>query len=84
MQKTPFTAPIVTITAFISNTKNENSYAIELIGTTTTQSGLRVEAQLDTNMYPTKIQVSDEEMAALKITPHTFHGEWNYTITHVR
>lgn len=53
---------------------------VDLIGSTTTQSGLRVEAQLDTNVYPLKIQVSDEEMAALRITPHDFHGEWNYTV----
>ena len=57
---------------------------VELIGATTTQSGLRIEAQLDTNVYPTKIKVSDEEMAALNITPHDFHGEWNYTIKHAR
>jgi transposase len=57
---------------------------VELIGSTTTQSGLRVEAQLDTNVYPIKIQVSDEEMAALSITPHDFHGEWNYTVQRVR
>ena len=57
---------------------------VELIGSTTTQSGLRVEAQLDTNVYPTKIQVSDEEMAALRVTPHDFHGEWNYTVKRVR
>jgi transposase len=57
---------------------------VELIGATTTHSGLRVEAQLDTNAYPTKIKVSDGEMAALHITPHAFHGEWNYTIKHKR
>jgi hypothetical protein len=57
---------------------------VELIGTTTTKSGLRVEAQLDTNAYPTKINVSDEEMATLNIKPHAFHGEWNYTIKPIR
>jgi transposase len=57
---------------------------VGLIGSTTTTSGLRVEAQLDTNVYPTKMQVSDEEMAALRITPHHFHGEWNYTVKGVR
>jgi transposase len=57
---------------------------VELIGATTTQSGLRVDAQLDTNVYPTKIKVSAEEMAALHITPHDFHGEWNYTVKHGR
>lgn len=57
---------------------------VDLIGSTTTQSGLRVEAQLDINVYPLKIQVSDEEMAALRITPHDFHGEWNYTVKRAR
>ena len=57
---------------------------VELIGATTTQSGLHVEAHLDMNVYPTKIKVSDEEMATLNITPHAFHGEWNYTVKHVR
>ena len=57
---------------------------VNLIGSTTTQSGLRVEAQLDTNVYPTKVHVSDEEMAALCIKPHDFHGEWNYTVKRVR
>jgi transposase len=57
---------------------------VELIGATTTQSGLHVEAQLDTNVYPTQIKISAEEMATLHITPHNFHGEWNYTVTHGR
>lgn len=57
---------------------------VELIGATTTQSGLHVEAQLDTNVYPTQIKISAEEMATLHITPHNFHGEWNYTVKHGR
>jgi hypothetical protein len=39
-----------------------------------------VHAQLDTDTYPTGIQVSDEEIAALPITRHRFHGDWNYTV----
>lgn len=54
---------------------------VSLIGGTQTRSGLRVRAELDTNSYPTGIKVSDEELAAVKITHDTFHGEWNYTIT---
>ena len=54
---------------------------VELIGATTTRTGLQVQAELDTSTYPTKIKVSDHEMAALQMTPHAFHGEWNYTIT---
>jgi len=53
---------------------------VDLIGATTTQAGLRVQAELDVGQYPTKIKVSDEEMASLHLTPHAFHGEWNYTL----
>jgi hypothetical protein len=39
-----------------------------------------VHAELDTNAYPTGIQVSDDEIAALPITRHRSHGDWNYTL----
>jgi Rhodopirellula transposase DDE domain len=54
---------------------------VELIGATTTGAGLQVQAELDLGQYPTKVKVTDEEMARLHLTPHTFHGEWNYTLT---
>jgi hypothetical protein len=54
---------------------------VELIGATTTQAGLRVQAEFDPGAYPTKVKVSDAEMARLHFTPHPFHGEWNYTLT---
>jgi transposase len=54
---------------------------VNLIGQTTTKTGLRIKAALDENIYPTKQQVSDAEMAAIKITRHEFHGEWNYYIS---
>ena len=54
---------------------------VSLIGKTTTEAGLRVEAKLDTNDYPTGIKVTDEELAALKVKRAAFHGEWNYTIS---
>jgi len=53
---------------------------VNLIGKTTTKSGLKVEAMLDMNAYPTKIKVSDDELAKVNIRKHKFHGEWNYTI----
>ncbi len=53
---------------------------VNLIGHTTTKTGLLVRAALDTNHYETGIQVSDEELARVKITPAQFHGEWNYAI----
>jgi hypothetical protein len=54
---------------------------VSLIGKTTTEAGLRVEAELDTTDYPTGITVTDEELAALKLKRAAFHGEWNYTIS---
>jgi len=53
---------------------------VESIAATTTKTGLTVHAELDTNPYPTGIQVSDDEIAALPITRHRFHGDWNYTL----
>ncbi|MFE4054197.1 ISAzo13 family transposase [Streptomyces sp. YIM B13518] len=50
------------------------------IAATTTRTGLRVQARLDTNTYPTGIGVGDAEMAALPLTRHAFHGEWNYAL----
>ena len=54
---------------------------VNLIGNTTTTTGLRIQAALDTNPYPTDLKVSDEELAAVHMTKATFHGEWNYTIS---
>ena len=53
---------------------------INLITATTTSTGLKVYARLDENEYPTKIKVSDTELAAVKLERHTFHGDWNYTV----
>jgi hypothetical protein len=54
---------------------------VNLIGHTTTRAGLKVRAELDTNSYPTGIEVSDEELATVKIKRARFHGDWNYTIS---
>jgi hypothetical protein len=53
---------------------------LELIGATTTDTGLRVTATLDTGSYPTGVKISDREMRALPITRDGFHGDWNYTL----
>ena len=53
---------------------------VKLIGKTFKQQGLWVKAKLDKRKYPTKIKVSDQEMKQIKLKPHTFHGEWNYSI----
>jgi hypothetical protein len=53
---------------------------VELIGATTTKTGLKIECALDTRIYEKGIKVSDDEMAALNIAGDDFHPEWNYTI----
>ncbi|MBP1735641.1 MAG: Rhodopirellula transposase family protein [Deltaproteobacteria bacterium] len=54
---------------------------VKLIGKTSTRNGLRVKAKLDRRKYPTKVKVSDKEMERIKLKPHSFHGEWNYSIS---
>jgi len=54
---------------------------VELIAATTTKTGLTVRCELDTQLYPKGITVSDEEMASLNIKRDEFHPEWNYTIS---
>ncbi|GHI10313.1 hypothetical protein Scel_86340 [Streptomyces cellostaticus] len=53
---------------------------VQSIAATTTRTGLRVTAELDTNTYPTGVAIDDAEMAALPLTRHIFHGDWNYTL----
>jgi len=53
---------------------------VNLIGATTTSTGLRVRAEIDKGRYPTGRKLSKKEMAALALERHAFHGEWNYTI----
>ena len=53
---------------------------VNLIAGTTTRTGLKIEAELDTNAYPQGIHVTDEELEKIKIERADFHGEWNYTI----
>jgi transposase len=54
---------------------------IDLIAGTTTRTGLKVYARLDTNTYPDKITITDAELLAVQIQGDAFHPEWNYTIT---
>jgi Rhodopirellula transposase DDE domain len=53
---------------------------VRLIAATTTETGLQVQAELDTEVYPTKVKVTDVQLANIDLHPHHFHGEWNYTI----
>jgi hypothetical protein len=54
---------------------------VELISATTTRTGLTVQAARDEGYYPTGVKISDKQLAALPITPHDWHGQWNYTLT---
>jgi DDE family transposase len=54
---------------------------IELIGRTTTKTGLKVECALDERTYEKGIRISKAQMRQIAIEGDTFHPEWNYTIT---
>ena len=53
---------------------------VAAICATTTGTGLHVHAELDTGTYPSGTTISDEQMAALPLHRHQWHGDWNYTL----
>jgi hypothetical protein len=53
---------------------------VELIGKTTTKTGLKVECALDERTYEKGIRISKAEMRKLAIEGDAFHPEWNYKI----
>jgi transposase len=53
---------------------------VNLIAATTTKTGLKVHAELNTETYQSGIKVSDAELAQVKIRRDKFHGDWNYEI----
>jgi len=60
---------------------------VQLIAATTTDTGLKVQCEIDPNTYPAGVKVTDAEMDAINIHRHEFHGDWNYTISpqpHIR
>lgn len=54
---------------------------VALIGGTSTRSGLKVKAVLDTSEYQIGIKVSASEMQGLNLKAHAPHPQWNYTIS---
>jgi hypothetical protein len=54
---------------------------VQLIAATTSEAGLQVRALLDETKYPKGVKVTDAQLAAVNLIPHTFHGNWNYTIS---
>ncbi len=53
---------------------------VNLIASTTTQTGLKIEVEMDHNLYPKGLRVPDEELEKINMQKADFHGEWNYTI----
>jgi transposase len=53
---------------------------VNLIGHTTTKTGLEIRSELDENRYPTGREVTEQQMDGLALKREKFHGEWNYTI----
>ena len=59
----------------------DHDTASQLIAATTTDTGLKVRCEIDSNTYPAGVKVTDAEMDAINIHRHEFHGDWNYTIS---
>lgn len=53
---------------------------VSLIGDTRTAAGLRVRSEIDRGRYPMGVAISDAQLSQINLTPHAFHGDWNYTI----
>ena len=53
---------------------------VNLIASTTTRTGLRVQATLDTGSYPKGRKITEKQLATVNLERSEFHGEWNYTI----
>jgi transposase len=53
---------------------------VNLIAATTTTTGLKVHAELNTEAYQAGIKISDQELALVNIRRDKFHGDWNYEI----
>ena len=54
---------------------------VDLIAATRTKAGLKVRAQIDANLYPAGLKISDQQVASLNLERDPFHGEWNYKIS---
>jgi hypothetical protein len=54
---------------------------VNLIGSTKTRSGLKVKALLDTKDYATGEQIMPSQMRDLHLRGHSFHPDWNYTLS---
>ena len=53
---------------------------VNLIGSTTTTTGLTIHADLDHTVYEKGITITNKHFNALPLHRHEFHGDWNYTV----
>lgn len=53
---------------------------VDLIASTTTRTGLKIEAEMDHNLYPKGLRVTDQDLEKTNMQKADFHGEWNHTI----
>jgi len=53
---------------------------VKLIAGTRTSTGLKVHCILDRGRYPNEVRITDDQMATIRLTPDSFHGDWNYAI----
>jgi len=53
---------------------------VNLIGATTTTTGLTVRSERDPNHYPAGRVVTDDELSTIHIRRDAFHGDWNYAL----
>ena len=53
---------------------------VQLIGNTTTTTGLKIKSQIDYRKYEKGREVDDRDFESIGIVLDKFHGEWNYRI----
>jgi len=53
---------------------------VEVIAATTTRTGLKVQADLDTGCCPIGVQITDNQLEAVPLERHDWHPDWNYSI----
>lgn len=53
---------------------------VSLIGSTQSETGLRVRTEIDRGSYPGGVVITEQQMAQIQLKRHRFHGDWNYTI----
>ncbi len=53
---------------------------VEMIASTSTTSGLTIQATFEPNWQAKGVKIIDPELSSIPVLPHNWHGEWNYAI----